>query len=194
MKLLVATGNEHKAEEFRRILSPLGFKVETMTDLNIKDQPEETGTTFSENAYIKAKFLYDKTGLPVIADDSGLEVKALGGRPGIYSARYAGEGATSHQCIEKLLKELDKENDRAAEFVCVICYIDRHGNPSFVKGRCQGVIGKKSVGDFGFGYDPVFFVGDNSFAEISPHEKDKISHRAKALKNLLELLKAKGRD
>ena len=194
MKLLIATGNKHKAEEFRRILSPLGFKIETMADLKIKDQPEETGTTFRENAYIKAKFLYDITGLPVIADDSGLEVKALGGRPGIYSARYAGEGATSRQCIEKLLNELLGETDRAAEFVCVICYIDKRGNPSFVEGRCQGVIGKESAGDFGFGYDPVFFVGDNSFAEISPQEKDKISHRAKALKKLLDLLKAKGRD
>lgn len=194
MKLLIATGNKHKAEEFRRILSPLGFKVETMADLNIKEQPAETGKTFSENAYIKAKFLQGKTGLPVIADDSGLEVKALGGRPGIYSARYAGEGATSRQCIEKLLKELDGETDRAAEFVCVICYLDSDGEPSFVEGRCQGVIGENPAGDFGFGYDPVFFVGDNSFAEIPPHEKDKISHRAKALKNLLDLLKLKGRD
>ncbi len=190
MELLLATHNPHKAEEYRRMVSKMGYCIRTLDDLNIQETPEETGATFRENALIKARALYKKTGLPVLADDSGLEIKALDGRPGVYSARYAGEGASSLLRNQTILQELEGVCDRTARFVCVICYIDPKGQPSFVEGICEGKIGLEGKGENGFGYDPIFYVGDRSFAQLTSEEKDRISHRGRALHKLAELLQS----
>ncbi len=190
MELLLATHNPHKAEEYRRMVSKMGYCIRTLDDLNIQETPEETGATFRENALIKARALYEKTGLPVLADDSGLEIKALAGRPGVYSARYAGEGASSLLRNQTILQELEGVCDRTARFVCVICYIDPKGQPSFVEGICEGEIGLEGKGENGFGYDPIFYVGERSFAQLTSEEKDRISHRGRALRKLAALLQS----
>ncbi|MDE5946207.1 MAG: RdgB/HAM1 family non-canonical purine NTP pyrophosphatase [Oscillospiraceae bacterium] len=186
-KLVMATNNKNKLREVREIFSPLGIEVISQKDAGADTNPEENGSTFSENAYIKAKTLYDVVKLPVIADDSGLCVDFLEGRPSIHSARYAPEG----QECEKILEEMKDAPDsqRTAKFVCVIAFIDENGNSEFISGECSGKIGYEKKGLNGFGYDPIFMCGEKSFAEISSDDKNKISHRAKALKGLYELLK-----
>lgn len=185
-KLVMATNNANKLREVREILSPLGIEVISQSEAGADVNPDENGTTFAENAYIKAKAVYDIVKLPVIADDSGLCVDFLHGGPGVYSARYAEKGK---EC-EKLLSEMQgvPENDRTAKFTCVIAFIDENGEKDFVSGECLGYIGYEQRGTNGFGYDPIFMQGDKSFAEISSEEKNKVSHRAKALKALYELL------
>ena len=190
-KIILASNNKCKICEIQEILSPLGFELISLKEAGIDIDIEETGSTFQENARIKARAIYDITKIPVIADDSGLEVEFLGGAPGVYSHRYAGENATDYDRNMKLLSELSEAEDdkRNAAFVCVICYIDQNGNVQFVRGECRGKIGYELKGENGFGYDPLFMYGDKSFAEISTDEKNKISHRANALKQLCELLK-----
>lgn len=185
-KLVMATNNENKLREVRQILSPLGITVISQKDAGANVNPDENGSTFSENAYIKAKAVYDIVKLPVIADDSGLCVDYLGGNPGVHSARYAPEGM---EC-EKLLDEMKNipESERSAKFCCVISFIDENGENNLVSGECSGFIGFEKRGTNGFGYDPVFMYGDKSFAEISSDEKNKISHRAKALESFYNLL------
>lgn len=185
-KLVMATNNENKLREVRQILSPLGITVISQKDAGADVNPDENGSTFSENAYIKAKAVYDIVKLPVIADDSGLCVDYLGGNPGVHSARYAPKGM---EC-EKLLDEMKNvpESERSAKFCCVISFIDENGENSLVSGECSGFIGFEKRGTNGFGYDPVFMYGDKSFAEISSDEKNKISHRAKALESFYNLL------
>lgn len=185
-KLVMATNNENKLREVRQILSPLGIEVISQKDAGADVNPDENGKTFSENAYIKAKAVYDIVKLPVIADDSGLCVDCLGGNPGVYSARYAPKGM---EC-EKLLDELKNipESERSAKFCCVISFIDQNGENNFLSGECHGFIGFEKRGTNGFGYDPVFMYGEKSFAEISSDEKNKISHRAVALESLYKLL------
>ena len=163
----------------------------SQSEAGINIEVEETGRTFQENAQLKAKAIFDQTHTAVIADDSGLEVEYLNGAPGVYSHRYAGENATDADRYNKLLNELKDVPDekRGAAFVCVICYIDENGNEQFARGECRGKIGYEPKGENGFGYDPVFMCGDKSFAEISADEKNKISHRAKALEKLCSILK-----
>lgn len=180
MKITLASNNKNKLREFREILEPLGYEVITQSEAGADIEAEETGTTFEENAYIKAKAAYDITHLPVIADDSGLEVDALGGEPGIYSARYAEEGKRCAKVLSKMEGVPDEK--RTARFVCAVCYIDENGESFTVKGTCEGRIGYEKRGTNGFGYDPIFMYGDRSFAEISAEEKDKVSHRADALR------------
>ncbi|MCL2512531.1 MAG: RdgB/HAM1 family non-canonical purine NTP pyrophosphatase [Oscillospiraceae bacterium] len=192
MNFLAATGNKHKTAEFSRILLPLGINILSPVDLGIDlgDVPE-TGATFEENALIKAENGAKISGLPCIADDSGLEVPALGGRPGVYSARYGGEGLSDTERNALLLSELENITDikeREARFVCVICCFCPDGNYFFAEGECKGHIGFEPKGENGFGYDPVFYVGKKSFAELSPDEKDALSHRGKALKKLSDIL------
>lgn len=186
-KLVMATNNENKLREVRQILSPLGIEVISQKNAGADVNPDENGNTFSENAYIKAKAVYDIVKLPVIADDSGLCVDCLGGKPGIYSARYAPKG----QECEKLLDEMKDvpESERSAKFVCSIAFIDENGKSKSLSGECHGFIGFEKKGTNGFGYDPIFMYGDKSFAEISSDEKNKVSHRAKALESLYKLLK-----
>lgn len=187
MRFLVATHNAKKLRELSRILEPLG--IEAITDREL-GQPltevEETGTTFEENAYLKAASACRETGLPAIADDSGLAVDALDGAPGVYSARYAGENATDAERIAKLLRELEgvPAEKRTAQFVSVVCCVFPDGRTLSVRGECPGRIGFAPRGEGGFGYDPIFEVGDRTYAELSAEEKDAISHRGNALRKL----------
>jgi XTP/dITP diphosphohydrolase len=187
MELIIATHNQNKIVEFRRILKPLSVAVSS-ADL---PEVEETGTTFEENAYLKAVSACRATGLPGVADDSGLLVDALGGAPGIYSARYAGENATDAQRIAKLLEALRDvpAERRTAKFICAICCVFPNGDLLTARGECPGSIAFEPRGKDGFGYDPVFLTNGKTFAELTGEEKDKISHRGKALRLFAEQLK-----
>lgn len=182
MKFIIATHNPKKLKELQRILEPLGIEVVT-GDLT---EVEETGTTFAENARLKAESACKESGLPAVADDSGLVVDALNGAPGVYSARYAGENATDAQRIEKLLHEMQgvPQEKRTARFVSVVCCVFPDGKVITAEGVCEGTIGLEPKGEGGFGYDPIFMVGDTSYAEMSAAEKDRISHRGLALAKL----------
>ena len=191
MKLVIATNNQGKVREIKEILGPLGYEPISLKDAGIDIDVVEDGETFAENAHKKAAAVYEICRCPVIADDSGLEVDFLGGAPGIYSARYAGEGATDEQRIQKILSELDgvDESMRTARFVCSIyCILDDETEYS-VRGTLEGKIGTEPLGENGFGYDPIFMVDeDTSVAMLSAEEKNRISHRASALKQLTEIL------
>ncbi len=190
-KIILASNNKGKIHEIQEILSPLGFEIISMKEAGIDMEIEENGSTFEENAAIKARAIYKIFGSAVIADDSGLAVDHLNGAPGVHSHRYAGENATDYDRNMKLLSELSKVEDgkRSARFVCTMCYIDENGREQVVRGECEGKIGYELKGENGFGYDPIFMYGDRSFAEISADEKNKISHRAEALRLLGQLLK-----
>lgn len=191
MKILIATHNKHKLTEMARILEPMGYEVVTDTDIGISlTEVEENGKTFLENARIKSESGCKESGLPCIADDSGLCVDALNGEPGVYSARYSGEHGDDAANNEKLLfnlKDVADEN-RTARFVCAICVSFPDGSEIIAEGACEGKIGYEYRGNNGFGYDPLFMVGDKSFAEFSAEQKDAVSHRGNALKKLKELL------
>ena len=191
MKILIATHNKHKLSEMSRILSPMGYEVVTDTDLGFTlTEAEENGSTFLENARIKAESGCKESGIPCIADDSGLCVDALNGEPGVYSARYSGEHGDDKANNEKLLFNLKDVPDekRTARFMCSICVSFPDGSEITAEGTCEGKIGYEKRGSNGFGYDPLFMVGDRSFAELSAEEKDAISHRGNALKKLEKLL------
>lgn len=189
MNILLATNNPHKAEEIQSILADLeGITVRTPSELArpIPD-PEEDGRSLEENAWIKAYEIYQATGLPVIADDTGLEVYALDGAPGVFSARYASPDATYRENCEELLSRLSgiDDADRSARFRTVICYVD-DVRTLFAEGVVEGTITAEYRGEGGFGYDPLFQPAKHhqTFAEMSPEEKNGISHRARALNNL----------
>ena len=188
---LIATHNPKKKNELLRILAPLGIDVKTDEELNITlTEAEETGETFYENALIKAQSGARESGLPCVADDSGLMVDYLAGAPGVYSARFAGEPCNDEKNNEKLLKLLNgvSEEERTARFVSVVCCVFPNGDVLSARGECEGKIGFKEIGDGGFGYDPLFMVNGKSFAELTAEEKDKLSHRGKALLQLVEKL------
>ena len=191
MYFVLATGNQHKVEEFRRILEPLHFDIVPQSEVCPGLEAEETGKTFAENAEIKARAVFDMTGIPVIADDSGLCVDALDGAPGVYSARYSGEDGTADKNNEKLLAALHDVPDekRTARFVCSVCVIFDEGDIVRCEGVCEGRIAREYHGQDGFGYDPIFMVGEQSFAELGGEKKDAVSHRGNALRKLAELLK-----
>lgn len=195
MTFLIATNNQHKLLEMQRILSPLGIGTLSLKAAGVDlSGVEETGQTFEENAYIKARAAFLLSGMPVIADDSGLIVDALNGEPGVYSARYSGENATDAKNIEKLLSKMKNipEEQRTARFVCAICCIFSQTDKIFASGACEGKIAFSTLGESGFGYDPVFIAdGVRSFAQLSETEKDSISHRGKAFHQLAEMLKQK---
>ena len=191
MKIIIATHNKHKLAEMARILEPIGYEVVTDRDIGIElSDVEENGTTFLENARIKAEAGCRESGLICIADDSGLCVDALGGEPGVYSARYSGEHGNDAANNAKLLMKLENVADekRTARFVCAICVSFPDGSEITAEGKCEGKIGYEHRGSNGFGYDPLFMVGEKSFAELSAEEKDAISHRGNALNKLKELL------
>ena len=188
---LIATHNPKKKNELLRILAPLGIDVKTDEELNITlTEAEETGETFYENALIKAQSGARESGLPCVADDSGLMVDYLAGAPGVYSARFAGEPCNDEKNNEKLLKLLNgvSEEERTARFVSVVCCVFPNGDVLSARGECEGKIGFKEIGDGGFGYDPLFMVDGKSFAELTAEEKDELSHRGKALLQLVEKL------
>ncbi|KKC99869.1 XTP/dITP diphosphatase [Photobacterium halotolerans] len=193
-KLVLATGNQGKVSEMANLLADFGFEVIAQTDLNVSDVAE-TGTTFIENAIIKARHAARETGLPAIADDSGLEVDALKGAPGIYSARYAGAGASDQANLEKLLDAMKDvpEAERTARFHCVLVMM-RHADdptPLVCHGKWEGRILRQARGENGFGYDPIFWVpeADCASAELSSEHKKQLSHRGKALQHLFAALK-----
>jgi XTP/dITP diphosphohydrolase len=181
-KLIIASNNQGKVREFKQLLQPLGYEVVSQSEAGISLTVEETGKTFNENARLKAKAIFEMTQIPVIADDSGLEVDHLGGEPGVDTAHYD---------IDWLLGKLEgvPSQDRTARFVCCICYIDSMYMRN-VRGECEGFIGFERKGKNGFGYDPIFYIGKKSFAEISDEKKNKISHRGKALQKLAEELQS----
>ena len=191
--LVAATGNAGKLREFRRILP--SYEIISMQEAGFSGDIEETGTTFEENALIKARAVMERTGKPAFADDSGLTVEALGGAPGIYSARYAGEDATDAERIQKLLSALENvpEEKRGAAFVSVIAYVTPDGEEKTFRGECQGRIDTKPRGENGFGYDPVFLIPEKgvSFGEMSEEEKNEISHRGRALRRFADWLESK---
>ena len=189
MKFVVATNNKKKLSELNRILIPLGIDAVTAKDVNVDlGDVEENGTTFEENAYIKAKSAFDLLNgeYCVVADDSGLCVDALDGKPGVFSARYGGEGLNDIDRYNKLLSDMKgvAEKDRGAHFACSICAIMTDGTVIRAFGKCDGIIGLAPVGNGGFGYDPIFMVGDKSFSQLTADEKDKCSHRGNALREL----------
>lgn len=191
MKILIATHNAHKKAELQRILAPLGVEVVTDTDLGIElTNVEETGTTFEENSFLKSESGCKESGIPCIADDSGLSVDYLNGAPGVFSARYSGEHGNDEKNIDKLLDEMKDvpESERTARFVCAATCVFPDGRKICVRGECEGVIAHERHGNGGFGYDPIFMVGEKSFGEITSEEKDKLSHRGKALRMLAEEL------
>ena len=187
--LILATRNPGKVRELADALRRFGFDVRPLPD----DFPEieETGTTFEQNALLKAHAVADTLGLPALADDSGLEVDALNGAPGVYSARYAGDGHDSAANNAKLLREMENIPDerRAARFVCAICAVFGEVDIVRCEGACEGTIARRLHGQNGFGYDPLFMVGERSFAELDGPAKDAISHRGRALAALYEKLK-----
>lgn len=189
---VIASNNPKKVNELNRILNPIGITAKTAKEMGVSlDDVEETGTTFVENARLKARAASKRTGLPCIADDSGLMVDALNGAPGVYSARYSGEGANDEKNNQKLLKEMENVSvtQRTAKFVCVICCVLDDGKEIVAHGECVGRIGYQPVGEGGFGYDPLFLTQDGrSYAQLTAEEKDKISHRGNAVRILKEQL------
>lgn len=190
MQVIVATGNPGKLREFSRIFAPYGIEAVSQKALLPDLEVEETGTTFAENAYLKAEAAHRLTGKAAVADDSGLCVDALGGAPGVYSARYGGADLPYGEKIKKLVDELGSLSVdlRTARFVAHICYIAEDGKRTDFEESCEGYIGAVPKGENGFGFDPIFMVGQKSFAELSGEEKDAISHRGKALRKLAAFL------
>lgn len=189
--IVVATRNSGKLREFRNLLLPLKSRILGLNDLAITDEFEESGITFAENARAKAIACSHLTQFPVLADDSGLEVEALDGRPGVFSARYAGPGASDTDRIRKLLKDVEEaDSGRDARFVCVLA-VAQGGNLMLEsEGECRGTIAKEPRGQNGFGYDPIFFFAElgKTFAELNETEKNRYSHRARAISSLLQQL------
>ena len=193
-KVVLASGNKGKVREINQILAGLDLEVVPQTEFDVPEI-EETGLTFVENAILKARNAAAHTGLPAIADDSGLEVDALKGAPGIYSARYAGVGASDEQNLTKLLNALDgvSKDGRTARFQCLLVYMEHEMDPTPVicQGTWEGRITEAPEGENGFGYDPVFFVPTHgcTAAELSAEEKNRLSHRGQALQLLMQALR-----
>ena len=192
MKIIAATKNKNKLREFGEILK--GFEIVSQEDAGVDLDVEETGTTFEENSLLKAKAIFEATGIPAIADDSGLCVDALGGEPGVYSARYGGEGLDDAGRTALLLKNMKDIPDkkRTARFVCVITLVGNEGIIT-ARGECEGSINYAPKGENGFGYDPVFYMEEykKTTAQMSPDEKNAVSHRGKALKIFAQKLENK---
>ena len=191
MRLVISSNNKHKIEEIKYILSDYFEEIVSMQEAGCNDDIEENGETFEENSLIKAQYVSDKLGCAALADDSGLEVFALDGEPGVYSARYAGEHGDDNANNDKLLEEMENvpEGRRGAQFVCVVTLCRPNLPEVSAKGTCSGVILRERRGSGGFGYDPLFYIEGlkKTMAELSNEEKNSISHR----KNALEALKQK---
>nr|WP_325219465.1 XTP/dITP diphosphatase [uncultured Oscillibacter sp.] len=189
-KFVLATHNPGKLAEMKAILSGLGVEVVSPAEAGVEVDVEETGTTFAENAMLKAKAICAAAGLPAIADDSGLCVDALNGGPGVYSARYGGEELDDRKRRLLLLRNLRGQTTRAAHFTCAVACAFPDGDTLTAEGRCDGAIAFAPLGEGGFGYDPVFLIPEKgkTFGQLSPEEKSAISHRGKALAAFVEKL------
>jgi XTP/dITP diphosphohydrolase len=188
VRLVLATRNEHKLRELSELMAPI--ELDPLPDgVHL---PPEGGTTFADNALGKARAAAAATGRPAFADDSGIEASALGGAPGVWSARYAGDGASDEENLAKLLREVPEDGDRRAAYVCALAYVEPGGREGLVHGRCEGVLAREPRGSGGFGYDPAFVPDDYSdgrtMAELTPEEKDAISHRGRAARALRDEL------
>ncbi len=183
-KLVLATSNPGKLKEITALLKEFSIEVQTLKQIGFSKEIQETANTFKGNALLKAQTVYDYTNQPILADDSGLVVEALNGAPGIYSARYAGEPSNAKSNIEKLLLNMQQQENRQAYFITQLCFIDQQAKTHFFEGKINGEILKHPTGNNGFGYDPIFKPNgyDLSFAQMSIQEKQRISHRSKALK------------
>ena len=191
MKFVIATHNNHKVTEFKRILEPLGIEVVSQKEAGIDIDVVEDGTTFAENSKIKAVAVCNAGKCVAIADDSGICIDAFDGGPGVYSARFLGEDTPyteKNAIILDRLKDV-QDKDRGARYVCAISCIFPNGDAIYTEGICEGKIGYEPKGSNGFGYDPIFYIGDTSLAQISDEDKDKISHRGIALRKFVEELK-----
>lgn len=190
MKLVLASKNQHKLTEIQEILSQFGVEILLQSELGLDLDPEENGTTFEENSLIKAKAVLEASGLPAIADDSGLEVDALDGAPGVYSHRFGHKNSDEERCLY-LLEQMTNvpEEKRTARFVSVITCLFPDGRKIVARGTCEGVILREMRGENGFGYDPLFYVPElgKTFAQLSGAEKNAVSHRANALKKFSKL-------
>ena len=188
-KIIAATKNKNKVREFKEILPD--YEIITQEEAGIDIDVEETGTTFKENALLKAQAIFEKTGVPSLADDSGLEVYALGGEPGVYSARYGGEGLDDFGRLKLVLEKMNDVSDelRGAQFVCAIAFVTKDKIYE-AEGVCEGVLTHEPKGENGFGYDPIFYVPEKgkTAAEMTSEEKNEISHRGKALRKLSEII------
>ncbi len=192
MKLVIASNNKGKIAEYKQMLCPLGYEVMSQSEAGITLEAEENGSTFEENAAIKARALFDEARCNVLADDSGLVIDALGGEPGVYSARYCGvpDSEGRNALVLEKMKDVP-ENKRNARFVAVIHFIYENGEEISVRGECEGSIGYAPKGDNGFGYDPIFMYDGKSFAEHTQEFKNSVSHRGKALEKLVNVLSEK---
>lgn len=191
MKAVLASKNKHKLQEIQEILSQYDIELVLQSELGVDVDPDENGATFEENSYIKAKAVLDATGMTTIADDSGLWVDALGGAPGVHSARYGcPDYKTDRDRLNLLLKNMEGIKDRTARFVCVITLLKPDGTKLVARGECEGVIDTVPRGNSDFGYDPVFYVPAEgcTFSEMGSDRKNAISHRSNALKNLCKML------
>ena len=190
-EIVLATGNKGKVKEFEGLLHGIAVRIIGLGDLESPPEVVEDGETFMENALKKARTIAKYSGRPALADDSGLAVDALGGKPGVYSARYSGEGATDEKNIDKLLRELGDTEHRSARFVCSLALVTPDGEETVVSGECEGVILTGPRGSGGFGYDPVFYLPEygKTMAEIPADLKNRISHRAHAAEKLVRILK-----
>lgn len=193
--VLIATKNKGKAKEFETLFSPKGIKVITLLDIENAIDVEETGSTFEENALLKANAISELLQIPVLSDDSGLVIDALDGRPGIFSARYAGPEKDDRANYEMVLEEMKgiPAEKRTARFYCAIALVGPNMDPITVAGTCEGIIAEAPDGENGFGYDPIFFVPEKqtTMANLEAEEKNRISHRANALKELVKVLDEK---
>jgi XTP/dITP diphosphohydrolase len=189
VRLVLATRNDHKLRELSALMRP--YELDPLPEE--VELPPETGTTFADNALSKARAAAAATARPAVADDSGIEASALGGAPGVWSARYAGEDATDEENLQKLLREVPPGGDRGVAYVCALAYVDPGGREEVVHGRCEGRLAEEPRGEGGFGYDPAFvpddYPGDErTMAELTPEEKDAISHRGRAARALVARL------
>jgi len=193
MKIVFATANAGKLREAAEVLGP-DFEIVSLAQAGITEEIPETGKTLQENSLQKATYLFERTGLPCFADDTGLEVDALGGAPGIYSARYAGPNHDHQANMDKLLKELGATEERRARFKTVVTLILADGQPRFFEGTCEGNIARAKRGNGGFGYDPVFLPDaypGRTLAEVSEEEKNAVSHRGQAIRAMAAWLQSR---
>ena len=196
MKVVLASNNQNKLREMKAILSPLGWEILSQKEAGVHVEPEENGTTFEENSFIKAHAVMEATGLPAIADDSGVAVDALGGEPGVYSARYGGDACEDDKARNRLLvKNMDAvpEGKRTGRFVSVITMVSPDGSKVVARGELEGEILREEKGDGGFGYDPLFYIPAEgcTMAELTAERKNEISHRAVALQKFVAQLAGK---
>ena len=194
--IILASNNNNKVVELKAKLAPYGIEVLSQKEAGFDVEVDETGTTFEENAELKAEAIYKLSNVPTIADDSGLMVDAIGGQPGVYSHRFAGPNATDDDRINKLLDLLKDvpEGKRTARFRTAICYIDENGKKHNFEGTCEGTIGKEKKGENGFGFDPVFIYEGRTFAERTREEKNQVSHRGRAISKFVRYIEEMNKE